>query len=70
MTQAEARGYLWAKARPLVVAEVAAVAQNRRGLAPWAQSLLIERARHRVVRNLLADMVRDRSWIALRRRAA
>jgi len=70
MTQAEARGYLWAMARPMAVAEVAAVADGRRGLAPWAQSLLIERARQRVVRNLLADVIRDRSWITLRRRAA
>jgi hypothetical protein len=70
MPQAEARGYLWAVARPLAVAEVAAATQNRRRLSQSSQSLLIDRARQRVVRNLLADTVRDRSWIALRRRAA
>jgi len=70
MPQAEARGYLWALARPMAVAEVAAVANTRRGLAQRAQSILIDRARQRVVRNLLSDAVRDRSWIAMRRRAA
>ncbi len=70
MPQAEARGYLWAVARPLVVAEVAEVAQSRRGLAPWAQSLLIDGARQRLVRNVLSDVVRDRAWMIERRRAA
>ena len=70
MTHAEARGYLWAKARPIVAAEVAAAAGRRPALSRVAVATLQERTHDRVVRSVLADLMRDRVRHVSRRIAA
>ena len=70
MSHAEARGYLWAKARPIVVAEVARLAPTHSDLSPAVLALLTDRTRQRVVRSVLSDLTRDRVNHVNRRRAA
>jgi hypothetical protein len=70
MTHAEARGYVWAKARPIVLAQVTVAAQAHPDLGRLALSTLSERAHDRVVRSVLSDLMRERAQLANRRRAA
>ena len=70
MTHAEARGYLWAKARRIVSAEVAVTAVAQPSLSPWALAVLTERTHDRLVRTMLADLMRDPVRHVQRRRAA
>jgi hypothetical protein len=70
MTHAEARGYVWAKARPIVLAEVTAAGIGHPALDPRNLALLSERSRERVVRAVLSDLMRDRARYVSRRRAA
>ena len=70
MTHAEARGYVWAKARPIVMAEAVAAAIEHPALDQTRLASLGERARQRVVRAVLSDLMRDRVRHVNRRRAA
>ncbi|MBI2825651.1 MAG: hypothetical protein HYX69_13285 [Planctomycetia bacterium] len=70
MTHAEARGYLWAKARPLVAAEVTHIAQFEPALPIAFQAQLAQRSRERLVRLVMTDLMRDRVRSTSRRRAA
>jgi hypothetical protein len=70
MTHAEARGYVWAKARPIVLAEVAAAGLGHPVLDATNLAALSERTRERVVRTVVSDLMRDRVRHVKRRRAA
>jgi hypothetical protein len=70
MTQAEARGYVWAKARPIILAELAATAIGHPALDPTTLARLSERTRERLVRTVVSDLMRDRAHYVNRRRAA
>jgi hypothetical protein len=70
MTHAEARGYVWAKTRPIVLAAVSAASVGHPALDPANLALLSERTRERVVRAVLSDLMRDRVRHVNRRRAA
>jgi hypothetical protein len=70
MTHAEARGYVWAKARPIISTQVAAVAIAQPALGPGALAMLSERTHDRVVRTVVSDLMRERAQQMHRRRAA
>jgi len=70
MTHAEAHGYLWAKVRPLLTTEVAAVATTQPSLGTGAIAVLHERTRDRVVRTVLAEVMHNRIRHEGLRRAA
>ncbi len=70
MSHAEARGYVWAKARPIVSVEVASAAKMHPALGPAALIALHERTHDRVVRAVVSDLLRERTRQVGRRRAA
>ncbi len=70
MTHAEAHGYVWAKARPVVAAQVAVVAAAHPALGQNALQMLHDRTHDRVVRSVVSDLMRERAENARRRRAA
>ncbi|HEY4310475.1 MAG TPA: hypothetical protein VGN12_13565 [Pirellulales bacterium] len=70
MTDAEARGYVWAKARPIVAQRVAAVAEARPTLATSTLHMLSNRTHDRVVESVVSDLMRERAEQARNRRAA
>jgi hypothetical protein len=70
MTHAEARGYVWAKARPVVAAQVATVAVAHPALSQNALQMLNDRTHDRLVRSVVSDLMRERAEHAQRRRAA
>ncbi|HVU86924.1 MAG TPA: hypothetical protein VHD36_06365 [Pirellulales bacterium] len=70
MTHAEARGYVWAKARPVVTTEVAAVAVAHPTLNARTLQMLSEQTHDRLVRSVVSDLMRERVEQARSRRAA
>ena len=70
MTHAEARGYVWAKAQPIVLAQVSATSTTHPSLDATYLALLSDRTRERVVRAVVNDLMRDRVRHVNRRRAA
>ncbi len=70
MTHAEARGYVWAKARPVVAAEVSAVAVAHPTMSAHTLQMLSERTHDRLVRSVVSDLMRERVEQTRSRRAA
>jgi hypothetical protein len=70
MTHAEARGYVWAKARPVVATEVAAVAVVQPTISPRTLHMLSERTHDRLVQSVVSDLMRERAEQKRSRRAA
>lgn len=70
MTRAEARGYLWAKSQPVVTLEVARVMAWHKGPSGGVESLIAQQARERLVQQVLADLLRERTAGRGARRAA
>ena len=70
MTHAKARGYVWAKAQSIVLAEVSVVSLSHPSLDATNLTLLSDRTRERVVRAVVNDLMRDRVRHVNRRRAA
>jgi len=70
MTHAETRGYVWAKARPIVTTEVTAIAIAHPTLGQQIIDMLCERTHDRVVRNVVSDLMRERTQRTHRRHAA
>ncbi len=70
MSHAETRGYVWAKARPLVSREVSAIAVAHPTLGQQIVDMLCERTHDRVVRNVVSDLMRENAQRTHRRRAA
>jgi len=70
MTRAEARGYLWAKAQPVVTLEVARVMAWHKGPTGGVESLIAQQARERLVQHVLADLLQERTAGRGARRAA
>ena len=70
MSHAEARGYVWAKARPVVTTEVAAVAIARPTLSTHVLHMLSERTHDRLVQSVVSDLMRERVEQKRLRRAA
>jgi len=70
MSHAEARGYLWAKARPMISAEVRAIAVAQPALRPLTLAALSERAHDRIVHTVLAELMQERTRYVGQRRAA
>ena len=70
MTRAEARGYVWAKAQPAVTLEVARVIAWHKGPTGGVDALIAEQARERLVHQVLADLLSERTARPGMRRAA
>ena len=68
MSRAEARGYVMAKAAPVVRTELAILAIRTPRLSDRAQSLVYDHASQRLVQSVLADLSRQ-ARPALRRAA-
>ncbi len=69
-TQAEARGYLWAKARPMITREVAIIARVQPMLTPTTLSIVSEHSHDSVVATVLGEVLQSRTQPAIHRRAA
>ncbi len=69
MTRAEARGYIWAKARPIIALDPAAIAGQAK-LPATVQAMLTEQARDQATQEVLGDLMRQRLDRAARKRAA
>lgn len=65
MTRAEARGYVWAKAMPVIRGEIETLRQRHPRLTTDACGRVIELASQRVVQSVLTDVGRDRPrrWV-------
>jgi hypothetical protein len=70
MSHAEARGYLWAKAQPAVTLEVARVMAWHKGPTGGVEALVAQQARERLVQQVLADLLEERTARTGKRRAA
>lgn len=70
MSPAEARGYIRAKATPVLRAEVEDVLKNESGLGEWARPILFQHASDHVVQSVLSDLVRREPRKTTARRAA
>lgn len=68
-SRAEARGYVRAKAGPVIRAEAKIVALRHRGLSPAALATIVAQASDRVVQSVLADLNRERARQPLPRAA-
>lgn len=65
--RAEARGYIRAKAGPIIRAEAQALADRHPRLSPAAIGTIVSQAGERVVQTVLADIGRQRARETLRR---
>ena len=70
MSRAEARGYLWAKAQPVVTLEVARVMAWHKGPTGGVEALVAQQARERLVQQVLADLLAEKGQRTAGRRAA
>ncbi|HEY2837938.1 MAG TPA: hypothetical protein VGJ26_02230 [Pirellulales bacterium] len=61
MTRSEARGYLWAKAQPAVTLEVTRVMAWHKGPTGGVESLVAQQVRERLVQQVLADLLKEKS---------
>jgi hypothetical protein len=70
MSLAEARGYVRAKATPVLRAEIKSVLQSEPSLGAWAQEVLMEHASRHIVETVLKDVRRIATPPVVRRMAA
>lgn len=70
MPLAEARGYVRAKATPVLRAEIKSVLQREKDLGDWAYGVLLEHASRHIVETVLKDVRRVAVPPIVRRRAA
>lgn len=70
MTRAEARGYIAAKARPIVRQEVESVIRTVHGIGAWARPVLVLQASEQLVHAVSSELVRERARKVRPRRAA
>ena len=68
-SRAEARGYVRAKAGPVLRAEAALLVSRHRGISQARLTAVVSQASDRVVQSLLADLNRERSRRLLQRAA-
>lgn len=60
-SRAEARGYVRAKAGPIIRAEAAILARRRKGMSQARLAAVVAQASDRVVQSVLTDLNRERS---------
>ncbi|HEV3005220.1 MAG TPA: hypothetical protein VGX78_12205 [Pirellulales bacterium] len=70
MSRAEARGYVRAKAAPVIRAEIAAMVKRHGRWTDGAQAVVYTQASERLVKAVLADVVRGQLRPGDKRRAA
>jgi hypothetical protein len=70
MPLAEARGYIRAKATPVLRADIKIVLQSEPDLGAWAREVLLEHASRHIVESVLKDVRRVATPPVVRRRAA
>jgi hypothetical protein len=70
MPLAEARGYVRAKATPVLRAEIKSILQSETSLGAWAHDALMEHASRHIVEIVLKDVRRIAAPPVVRRRAA
>ena len=69
MSRAEARGYVMAKASPIIRAELAVLVGRTPKLKGGLQRTVLHSASDRVVQSVLADINREKTRLTLRRAA-
>ncbi len=69
MSRAEARGYVLAKAGPIIRCELAGLADRTPSLNDRVQRMVFQHASHRVVQSVLADINREKTRLNARKAA-